>query len=362
MKSDQIKIEKISFKILLVGNKERFYHLKQFADQLEKKGIQVKLIYDVDFLQKFFDTNFLKKINKNKSFTKILEEFCPNVVLLDRITEIGKKVIEKNVPLWILLRGNIWEETMWAKKTTNNSIKQRLSFQKNEKLIEYCFTNSDLILPISHYLEDIVKEKYPKKKIRFFPADGRTPEEWNNIETNELKHPCVGLIQGLNIWGKTRELITLKKILEKLPDVTFYLAGDGKYSQKIIPELTKFDNFVWLKNLEYPQEIKKLFSEIDIFLSLSGLEGLGQTIIEALLMKKPVIATKIGGIPELIINNQTGLLVKQGDSEKIIENILKLLKDTEFAKNIAETGYDKIQKTYSWKKLAEEFEKILKTQ
>ena len=79
-------------------------------------------------------------------------------------------------------------------------------------------------------------------------------------------------------------------------------------------------------------------------------------------MKKPVIATKIGGIPELIINNQTGLLVKQGDSEKIIENILKLLKDTEFAKNIAETGYDKIQKTYSWKKLAEEFEKILKTQ
>ena len=35
MKSDEIKIEKISFKILLVGNKERFYHLKQFADQLE---------------------------------------------------------------------------------------------------------------------------------------------------------------------------------------------------------------------------------------------------------------------------------------------------------------------------------------
>ena len=44
-------------------------------------------------------------------------------------------------------------------------------------------------------------------------------------------------------------------------------------------------------------------------------------------------------------------------TQQCIENILKLLKDTEFAKNIAETGYDKIQKTYSWKKLAEEFEK-----
>jgi len=359
MKND---LQKYQNKILIVGNKNRFYHLNQFADQLEKRGILVKLIYDIDFLQKFFDTNFTKRINKNRSFTKILEEFCPDIVLLDRITEIGKKVIEKEIPLWILLRGNIWEEIMWAKKTSNNSIKQKLSFQKNEKLIDYCFKNSSLILPISYYLEDVVREKYSKKKIRYFPGDGRNPEEWNRIETNELKHPCVGLIQGLNIWGKTRELFTLKKILEKLPNVTFYLAGDGEYSQKIIPELTKFENFVWLKTLEYPQEIKKLFSEIDIFLSLSGLEGLGQTIIEALLMKKPVIATKIGGTPELIIDNETGLLVKQGDSEKIIKNILKLLKDKKFGEKIAEDGHNAIQKRYSWEKLAAEFEMIIKTQ
>ena len=353
---------KYQYKILIVGNKNRFYHLNQFADELKKRGIEVKLIYDIDFLQKTFDVNFTKRINKNKNFIKILEEFCPNVVLLDRITEIGKKVIEQNIPLWILLRGTIWEEIIWAKKTSNNSIKQKLSFQKNEKLIEYCLKNSDLILPISHYLENIVREKYPKKKISYFSADGRTPEEWKNIKTNELEHPCVGLIQGLNIWGKTREILTLKKILGKLPNVTFYLAGDGEYSEKIIPELIKFNNFIWLKNLEYPKQIKKLFSEIDIFLLLSGLEGLGQTIIEALLMKKPVIATKVGGISELIIDNETGLLVKEGDDEKIIEGILKLLNDSEFAKKIAETGHNLIQKTHSWKNIVDEFETILKTE
>jgi len=144
--------------------------------------------------------------------------------------------------------------------------------------------------------------------------------------------------------------------------VTFYLAGDGEYSEKIIPELIKFNNFIWLKNLEYPKQIKKLFSEIDIFLLLSGLEGLGQTIIEALLMKKPVIATKVGGISELIIDNETGLLVKEGDDEKIIEGILKLLNDSEFAKKIAETGHNLIQKTHSWKNIVDEFETILKTE
>lgn len=360
MKSD--KITEKSFKIIIVGNKNRFFHLNQFAEELEKRGIHVKIVHDIDFLQKKMDLDFVKRIKKNNNFMKILDEFSPNVVLLDRISDIGKKVIKKNIPLWILLRGNIWEETIWAKRTNDNSIKQRLSLQKNEKLIEYCFNNSDLILPISHYLENIARDKYPEKKIVYFPGDGRIPNEWNFIKTCELKHPCVGLIQGLNIWGKTRELITLKKILEGLPNVTFYLAGDGIYSKNIIPELTKFENFVWLKNLDYPQEIKKIFSEIDVFLSLSGLEGLGQTIIEALLMKKPVIASNVGGIPELITHNETGLLVKLGDSEKIIESILKLLRDKELSKKIAENGHNIIQKKYAWKNLAAEFELILKNQ
>lgn len=356
MKND---LEKYHYKILIVGNKNRFFHLNQFADELEKRGIHAKLIYDIDFLQKFFDMNFSKRINQEKKFSKILEEYCPDIVLLDRITEIGKKVIEKNIPLWILLRGNIWEETIWAKKTSDNSIRQKLSFQKNEKLVDYCFKNSDLILPISHYLENIVKKKYPRNEVMYFPGDGRNPEEWKNVGANELKHPCVGLIQGLNVWGKTRELLTLKKILKKLPSVFFYLAGDGEYSQKVIPELTKFENFIWLKNVEYPTRIKKILSEIDIFLSLSGLEGLGQTIIEALLMKKSVIATEVGGIPELVINNKTGLLVQEGDHEKIIESILKLLNDTDFAKKIAETGHNVIQETYSWENIAKKFETIL---
>lgn len=348
------------YRVLIIGNKTRFFHLKQFSKELENKGIEIKLINDMDFLQKFFDINFTKKIKKNNNFKKILNEFCPNIVLLDRISELGKKVIEKNIPLWILLRGDIWEESAWTKKTLNESKMKELAIKRKEKLINYCFENSDLILPISHYLEKIVKEKFPKKRIQYFSADGRNPDEWKKINSEKLKHPCVGIIQGLNIWGKTKELLTLKQILEKLPNITFYLAGDGIYREKIIPELSKFQNFVWLKNIEYPNEIKKFFSEIDVFLFLSGMEGLGQTIIEALLMKKPIISTKIGGIPELIIDHENGLLVDEGDSEKITDYILKILNDERFANKIAKASYNDIQKIYSWKNIADNFDKILK--
>ena len=77
-------------------------------------------------------------------------------------------------------------------------------------------------------------------------------------------------------------------------------------------------------------------------------------------MKKPIIATNVGGIPELIRNNESGLLVKNGDDKKITENITKLLNEPIFAKEIAETGFNIIKQKYSWKTIAENFFVILK--
>ena len=232
-------------RLLVVGDKTRFIHLKQFIRELEKIGIESKLIYDIEFIDKFFQMNIKKKIEKNRNFKKILQEFEPDVVLLDRISNIGKKVIKENIPLLILLRGNYWEESSWAKKTIYKSRIDKLAIAKNEKLFDLCLRKSSLILPISKYLENEVKKRYPEKNIKLFPADGRDPEEWFPITVQKLKHPCVGLLQGLNIWGKSKELLTLKNVLKELPQVTFYLAGDGIYRDQIIPELQNFKNFVF---------------------------------------------------------------------------------------------------------------------
>jgi len=348
-------------RLLVVGDKTRFIHLKQFIRELEKIGIESKLIYDIEFIDKFFQMNIKKKIEKNRNFKKILQEFEPDVVLLDRISNIGKNVIKENIPLLILLRGNYWEESSWAKKTIYKSRIDKLAIAKNEKLFDLCLRKSSLILPISKYLENEVRKRYPEKNIKLFPADGRDPKEWFPITVQKLKHPCVGLLQGLNIWGKSKELLTLKNVLKELPQVTFYLAGDGIYRNEIIPQLENFENFVWLKNLKYPEEVKEFFSEIDIFLLLSGLEGLGQTIIEALLMKKPTIASNTGGVPELIADNKTGVLVETGDDQMVVEKIHKLINESDFANQIAETGYEFVKKEFSWEEIAKKFKDIIKT-
>ena len=350
---------KKNMRILIIGDKKRFFHLKQFAKQLEKKNLDVEIIYDLDFIDRFLEINIREKIAKKHNFEEILTRFKPDIVLLDRISKIGRKIIEKNIPLFILLRGNYWEEVSWAKKTIYKSKIDKLRVREDEKNFNYCLENASLILPISTYLEKIAKEKFPSKKIKILAADGRNSEEWKNIAGMKLKHPSIGLLQGFNIWGKTKELLILKNVMKELPDFTFYLAGDGAYSDKIIPELEKFENFSWLRNLDYPNKVKQFLSEIDIFLLLSGLEGLGQSIIEASLMKKPMIASDVGGIRDLIQDGINGFLVKEGDSEKIVEIIKKYSNDPELTKKIAENAYSSIREEFDWKSISEKFLKIL---
>ena len=326
---------------------------------LQKNDIKCKLIYDIEYSNKFFDINIKNRLRKQKKLKKLLDEFGPDVVLLDRLSGIATEITKAGIPFFILLRGNVWEELKWAKETIYTSPQKRLSFLKKQRFIKTCFNNASVILPISKYLENVVRKNIPEKNIELFSVDGRDPSEWNQVSGMNLKHPCVGLLQGMNVWGKTRELLTLTKVMKELPGVMFYFAGDGLYKDKIIPKLKNFKNFVWLGNLEYPIEVKKFLSEIDVYLLLSGMEGLGQTIIEALLMEKPVIATNIGGIPELIEDGKTGFLIEAGNHDDLIKKINQVFDQPIVASNMSSKGKETMQENFNWDSIAKKFVLIL---
>ena len=94
-------------------------------------------------------------------------------------------------------------------------------------------------------------------------------------------------------------------------------------------------------------------------LLLSGMEGLGQTIIEALLMEKPVIATNIGGIPELIEDGKTGFLIETGNHEDLIKKINQVFDQPAVASNMGSKGKEIIQKKFNWDNIAKKFVLIL---
>ena len=174
-----------------------------------------------------------------------------------------------------------------------------------------------------------------------------------------LKHPCVGLVQRATIWGKAQEMLVLKDVLEKMPDVMFYWAGDGPYRDKILPVLEKYDNFKWLGNLEYPDKVREFLTEIDVYALVSGIDMSPLTLQEAQLMKKPVVATNVGGIPELMKDNETGFLVKKGNAEEMIEKLSLLINDKEKREEMGNAGRKFVEENFSWDKITKEFVKDL---
>ncbi|MDB3956857.1 glycosyltransferase family 4 protein [Candidatus Nitrosopelagicus sp.] len=341
-------------KLLIGGSSSKMFHLKEFSEMLEINNVETKLVLDVDYADGFPSRKMSKWFSKDTKFKDLIEEFRPDLILVDRQRHFALEASKMDIPLVIHLRGNYWKEMEMAKKTLYSSPPKKIAINKWDEIGEKCFQAADKILPICKHLEDVVKEHYPQKSSSVM-YQGISSDNWYESEGMKLKHPCVGLVQGAVILEKTEQLLTLTKVLEKMPETTFYWVGDGPYKENVLPILEKYDNFEWLGALEYPNKIREFLTEIDVYALLSGIDMAPLTLLEAQLMKKPVIATNVGGIPELMKDKENGFLIEKGDSEKLIEYLQIIFNDYEKAKTMGNSGRKFVEDNFSWEIIAKKF-------
>jgi glycosyltransferase involved in cell wall biosynthesis len=341
------------------GSRGKFFHLKEFCDELEKQNITVKLVKDTDFSRGFPSKRILEWFNGDEKFKDLINEFKPDAVFTDRQTHFALHAIKAGIPTFILLRGHYWQEYLWGMRTLGKNLNTRIAIWFRNRITEKVFENATAVLPICKYLEDVVKERHPNQNTGVF-LEGINSERWYHTKKMELKHPCVGLVQDANWWGKTKELLVLEEVLKKMPDVYFYWVGDGQYRKKITDRLEKFENFKWLGKLEYPDKIREFLEGIDVYALITGMDLAPLTLKEAQLMEKPVIATNVGGDKEMMIDKKTGFLVKEGDSSDIIEKLNELLNNNVRAKEMGEEGAKFIRDEFNWEYVAKNFLKIIK--
>ena len=341
-------------RLLIGGSSSKMFHLKEFSEMLEKYNVNTKLVLDIEYADGFPSRKISNWFSNNMRFKKLIDEFKPDLILVDRQRHFGLEASKTNIPLVIHLRGNYWKEMEMAKRTLYSSPPKKIAINKWEEIGEKCFQGADKILPICKHLDDVVREYYPQKASAVM-YQGINSENWFESSGMSLKHPCVGLVQGAVILEKTEQLLTLTKVLEKMPETTFYWVGDGPYKENVLPVLEKYDNFKWLGALEYPNKIRDFLTEIDVYVLLSGIDMSPLTLLEAQLMKKPVIATNVGGIPELMKEKENGFLIEKGDSEKLIEYLQIILNDNDKARTMGNSGRKFVEENFSWKNITERF-------
>ena len=341
-------------KLLIGASPSKFFHMQEFSKELEKLNIQTKLVLDENIISGFPDRKISNWVGSKTKFNDLISDFKPNMILVDRQKHFAKASIDSKIPVLVHLRGDFWSEIQWAKETIYKKFPKNFVINKWEQIGNYCFNNSQMILPICKFLEKRVQQEVPNSKNSVM-YQGINPLNWYHVDKLNLKHPCVGILQSATIWGKAQEMLILPEILRKNPKIMFYWVGDGPYREKILSALNNFENFKWLGSKKYPEQVREFLSEIDIYALISGIDMSPLTLLEAQLMKKPVLASNVGGIPELMNDKDTGFLIEKGNRSQWNEKINLLFNDDKLIQKMGIKGQKFVEENFSWKYIAEKF-------
>jgi glycosyltransferase involved in cell wall biosynthesis len=232
----------------------------------------------------------------------------------------------------------------------------------------------DRFMVVSDALEKVMIEKH---KIE----PHRVVKIYNGIETDEyrisneevvcrkssLKEELdlendvsvVGAI-GRLVWQKGFEYFieAIPNVLKKIPEAMFLIVGEGELKEKLKVKSEKLKVKDSLIFTGFRDDIKEILQSIDVLVMPSLLEGLPMILLEAMAMEKPIVATDIDGIKDVLDNGKTGLLVPPKDPEALSEAIVNLLIQRDKAYQMGKKARTVVNEQFSVDTMVEKVEEV----
>jgi glycosyltransferase involved in cell wall biosynthesis len=137
-----------------------------------------------------------------------------------------------------------------------------------------------------------------------------------------------------------------------VPRVKIIVVGKGSLELELDRQARdlKVDDLVFF--LGFRDDVPRILASLDVFVLSSHLEGLGSSIMDAMASRLPVVATAVGGIPEIVIDHETGLLVPARDPEALAAAIVRLYHDRPLAARFGRRGYEVVHAKFSAEAMA----------
>lgn len=169
----------------------------------------------------------------------------------------------------------------------------------------------------------------------------------------------VGLVARLDHWGKGhRELFTaLAGLTERYP-LEALIIGGGRREAELRQLAAELGLGPRVNFLGQRRDIPDLLAALDILVLPSHSEGVSLALLEAMAAGLPVIATAVGGLPEVVTDEVNGLLIPPRDPEAVARALDRLLADPEFAKRLGEQARAEVEAHYSLERLGREINEI----
>lgn len=355
------KYLKMLFKYL---NSEKYENIlvcsRDYADELNDFKDLVNNIELVDMCRSISIKNDIKACYQIK---KLIELYNPDLIYVQssKAGAIGRLA---NI---IFRKPIIYNPHGWAFNMNVSKKKKKIYLLIEKVLSNFC----DCIVCISDQERKsaLLNKICTKNKLKVIlnGIDIREYEE-SIIDCNKLKKQLkipedslvIGMVGRISSQKAPDTFIKVAaKIKEKIENTFFIIVGDGedrKSSEALISELGLEESFLVTGWVENPYHYIQLF---DIAMLLSRWEGFGLAIAEYMVCKKPIIATNVDAIPNLVVNNKTGLLVEVDNVKEIVKTTLNIINNLEAKENLVKNAEYIVRKNYDVKRVALEHEKLI---
>lgn len=222
--------------------------------------------------------------------------------------------------------------------------------------------NVDAIIAVSESVKNILVEGgIDKRLIRVIP-DGIDFAPYENKSSRDyLRHELsfapddylVGIVAQLTDDKGHKYLIKASQYLrEHTPKIKIVIVGEGPMQLELSKQVKEVKGEDMVFFLGYREDIPQILHSLDVFVLSSDHEGLGSIIMDAMACRLPVVATRAGGIPEVVHHQKTGLLVPPQRPKLLANAILKVYEDKELAQRLGKQGYNDVHEKFSAESMA----------
>lgn len=178
------------------------------------------------------------------------------------------------------------------------------------------------------------------------------------IKSDEILIGSVGRLDKVK--GQEYLIEAMPQIIKVYPKIKLLLVGKGSLESYLVSTISYLNIKDRVILTGYRRDIPKIMNALDIYICPSLNESLGVSIIEAMSLKKPVIATRVYGIPEVVVENQTGYLIPPKDIDSIVKFVINLLADPEKMRQMGEAGFERVKARFSSGLIIKEIEALYK--
>jgi len=228
-----------------------------------------------------------------------------------------------------------------------------------KRKIRYLLEKSDAVICLSESWKTALMKIAPAGKITVIKNAISLPflSDRQKKENKSINIVFLGLI------GERKGIFDLIKVLSRLIaeecNIHLTVGGNGDI-KRLINEIEKngLKNNVTYAGWIVGNDKDELMRNTDIFVLPSYGEGMPMTILEAMSYAIPVIATNVGGIPELIKDGETGHLIEPGNLDQLLEKMKKLIEDENMRVSMGKKGRETVEKDFSISEMANKIDDV----